>query len=158
MTFTGNGIRLFSATLLALVFWLPAAQADDHHGTAEEAQAMVGEAVAYFDEVGAEKAFATFSDDQASMFRDGDLYVFVFDGDGTIVSHGVDESLIGVDATQLADVDGKKFVQEMLSDASMDGTWVDYKWEDPMTGEIEPKSSWVVLHDGYVFGVGIYKP
>ena len=153
MTFAGNGIRLFLGNTAGACFLgfrrhrpmtitvLP-----------KKHRPWWAKPVAHFDEVGAERAFATFSDDQASMFRDGDLYVFVFDGDGTIVSHGVDESLIGVDATQLADVDGKKFVQEMLSDASMDGTWVDYKWEDPMTGEIEPKSSWVVLHDGYVFG------
>jgi signal transduction histidine kinase len=158
MMMTGKEFWLFAATLLAVVFWLPAVQADDTHGTAEEAQVMAGQAVAYFDEVGAEKAFAKINDDPAPMFLKGDLYVFVIDGGGAIVAHGVDTSLIGVDATELADVDGKKFVQEMLADASMDGTWVDYKWEDPMTGDIEPKSSWVVLHDGYVFGVGIYKP
>jgi hypothetical protein len=31
-------------------------------------------------------------------------------------------------------------------------------WVDPVTEEIEQKSSWVVRHDGYIFGVGIYKP
>ena len=25
-------------------------------------------------------------------------------------------------------------------------------------GQVLPKSSWVVRHDGYVFGAGIYKP
>ncbi len=154
----GNGMRMFAAALLVMVVWLPGVQAEEYHGTAEEAQIMVGQAVAYFDEVGARKAFTKFSDDPAPMFLKGDLYVFVIDGNGTIVAHGVDPSLIGRDATQLEDVDGKKFGQEMLSEASMDGTWVDYKWKDPLTDAIEPKSSWVVLHDGYVFGVGIYKP
>jgi cytochrome c len=145
-------------TLLAAVFVTSAAAADDHRGTAEEAQIMVGQAVAYFDEFGAEKTFAKINNDPAPMFREGDLYVFVFDGAGVVVAHGVDTSLVGKDATQFKDVDGKLFGKEMLEVAGMDGAWVDYKWVDPVTGEVEPKSSWVVLHDGYVFGAGIYKP
>ena len=41
--------------------------------------------------------------------------------------------------------------------ATTNGAWVDYRWEDPLTGKVVPKSSWVVLHNGYIFGCGIYK-
>ena len=28
---------------------------------------------------------------------------------------------------------------------------------DPQSGQVLPKSSWIVRHDGYIFGAGIYK-
>lgn len=146
--------------LLAAAFlaFAPAASADGHAGSAEEAQAMVARAIAHYDAVGTEAALATFNDDPAPEFADGDLYVFVFGPDGAIVAHGVDPSALGRKLEDLEDADGKRFGEEMLATASMDGTWVDYKWTNPVSGEIEPKSSWIVLHDGHLFGVGIYNP
>ncbi len=152
-----KALQLTAVMLVAAVLWLPAAYADDRQGTAEEAQMMVGEAIAYFDEVGSEEALRKFTYDPAPMFRQDDLYVFVWGG-GEIVAHAVDDTLLGQAAATLKDVDGKMLGQEMLDAASVDGAWVDYKWLNPVTGEVEPKSSWIVLHDGYIFGVGIYKP
>ncbi len=73
------------------------------------------------------------------------------------MAHAVDPSLMGRHFTSFV-ADGKPFGGEMEDNTSPDGVWVDYKWKNPETGEIEQKSSWTVLHDGYVFGVGIYKP
>ncbi len=158
MSRISSKLRLGACAFLALVLWLPVAQADDHQGTAEEAQAMVAEAIYYFDEVGEEKALAKFNNDPAPMFLDGDLYIFVWNVGGEIVAHAVNQSLVGQNGRDIEDVDGKKFGEEMLEVAGMDGAWVDYKWEDPTTGKVEPKSSWVVYHDGFIFGVGTYKP
>ena len=55
-------------------------------------------------------------------------------------------------------VDGYAYGKEFFAKATEQGAWVDYKWKDPMTGEVLPKSSWLVLHDGFIFGSGIYKP
>jgi len=65
---------------------------------------------------------------------------------------------VGREVSSFTDVDGKAFGAEMLDAASPDGAWVDYKWLDPATDQIEPKSSWLVEHGGYIFGAGIYKP
>jgi hypothetical protein len=35
---------------------------------------------------------------------------------------------------------------------------VDYRYPDPNTGEILPKSTWVRLHDGHIFACGYYNP
>ena len=132
--------------------------ASDDRGTAEEAQDMVARAIAYYDEVGADAAFARFNNDPVPEFVDRDLYVFVFGPDGKKLVHSIDSSLVGRTLESYIDVDGKRFGEEMRQTASPDGTWIDYKWMDPVTGEVERKSSWMVLHDGHLFGVGIYVP
>ena len=38
-----------------------------------------------------------------------------------------------------------------------DGEWVDYMFRNPTTDEEQPKHSWVVRHDGLVFGSGWYE-
>ena len=149
--------RLTLVAALILAFVAPAAASGDR-GTAEEAQDMVARAIAYYDEMGPEAALAKFNADPAPEFLDRDLYIFVYGPDDTIVAHGVDPSLLGRTYSSFTDVDGKQFGLEMQQTASADGTWVDYKWMNPATGEVEQKSSWLVLHDGHHFGVGIYKP
>ncbi|MCE2519858.1 MAG: cache domain-containing protein [Alphaproteobacteria bacterium] len=149
-------VRALVAALL-LTFATPAAASGDR-GTAEEAQAMVARAIAHYDEMGAEAALARFNADPAPEFLDRDLYIFVYGPEDAIVAHGVDPSLLGRTYSSFTDVDGKRFGEEMRRTASADGTWVDYKWINPATGEVEQKSSWLVLHDGHLFGVSIYKP
>jgi signal transduction histidine kinase len=90
------------------------------------------------------------------MFVDRDLYVFVYGPDRRVAAHGADAAYVGNDIAGYADVDGKPFAVEIFERATADGVWVDYRWLDPLTGEVQPKSSWVVLHDGYVFCSGIY--
>lgn len=145
------------AASLILVFAAPVA-ASGERGTAEEAQDMAARAIAYYDEVGAEAAIARFNASPEPEFLDRDLYVFVGGPDGSVVAHGVDPSLLGVALENFVDTDGKAFGAEMAAAASMEGAWVDYKWRNPVNGEIEQKSSWVVAHDGHIFGVGIYVP
>ena len=38
-----------------------------------------------------------------------------------------------------------------------EGIWVQYPLENPVSNKVEPKTSWIKLHDGYLFGVGIYE-
>ena len=153
---TTQGLRALAATL-CLAFAV-SASASDERGTAEEAQAMVARAIASYDEMGSDAALARFNEDPAPEFLDRDLYIFVYGPDDAIVAHGVDPSLLGRTYSSFTDIDGKQFGEEMRQTASAEGTWVDYKWINPATGEIEQKSSWLVLHDGHLFGVGIYKP
>ena len=145
------------AAALLLMIAAPAA-ADEDWGTPEEAQDMVARAIAYYDEMGAETAFAKFNTYPAPEFLDRDLYIFVGGRDEGMVAHAVNPSLLGVTYSSFIDADGKRFGEEMKKAASPEGAWFDYRFKNPATGEIEQKSSWAVLHDGYIFGVGIYKP
>ena len=43
-----------------------------------------------------------------------------------------------------------------MDSAIGEGVWTDYTWYNPVNRELHAKSSWIVLHDGFVFGAGIY--
>ena len=152
---TIHGLRRLAAALL-LTFAAPAAAGGDR-GTAEEAQDMVARAIAYYDEMGAEAAFAKFNNNPAPEFLDRDIYIFVGGRDDGMVAHAVNPSLLGVRYSSFVDADGRRFGEEMRNAVTPDGVWVDYRFKNPTTGEVEQKSSWAVLHDGYIFGVGIYR-
>lgn len=143
--------------LLAALIWLPAAASAQQRGSAEEAQALVAKATAYFDTAGQQAAFAAIEATDGG-FRDRDLYVFVYSiAERAIAAHGADTGLVGVAAETLIDVDGVPFGNNFLDDSTEEGSWMDYKWQDPISGEVLAKTSWIVRHRGYVFGVGIYK-
>ena len=153
------GIALIvSIALLGTPAW--AGKHAQRRGTAAEAQAMVKRAIAFFDKVGARMAFNHFTYNPAPEFKKADLYIFVFtmvEG-GPLVAHGASPSLVGRDVVKMIDAEGLNIGKALLEKVTTEGTWVDYKWRDPLTGKLLQKSSWVVRHKGYVFGCGIYKP
>lgn len=126
-------------------------------GTPDEAKAMVEKAVKLIQAEGKDKAFTQIND-PAGPFVDRDLYVFVLNMEGTTVAHGVNKALIGKSLLNLKDADGKLFIQEMLEMAKAGKTgWVDYKWANPQTKKVEPKSSYLMKAGDVIVGVGIYK-
>lgn len=127
-------------------------------GTKEEAQAMVKKAVAAIKADGKEKAFAAI-DDPKGPFRDRDLYVVVYDLQGKCLAHGANPKQIGKDLIGLRDPDGKFFVKERVELAKThDNFWQDYKFLNPMTKLIEPKSMYLEKVGDILVGCGIYKP
>lgn len=133
-----------------------AEQSLPRRGTAEEAQVLVGRAIAHCEAVGHQAAFAAFGA-ATGDFRSRDLYVFVLGPDRTVVAHGANAALVGLAADTLRDVDGVPFASRFLDESTEAGSWMDYKWQDPVSAEVQAKSSWIVRHQGFVFGVGIYK-
>jgi cytochrome c len=126
-------------------------------GTAEDAKAMVEKAVAYLKANGKDKAFSEFNNAQGQFVK-GDLYIWVMGGNGVILSHGVSPKLIGKDLTALRDSDGKLFIKEMLEMAkTRDSGWSDYKWVNPVTKNIEAKSTYYTRNDQGIVCCGIYK-
>jgi cytochrome c len=148
------GRRLLLGLAAALLI-IPAAGGQER-GTPDEAKALVAEAIALFDAEGPTRAFATFNDPEGE-FRDRDLYVFVIAPDNTVVAQGADPIRVGIDVTTLEDSQGRPYGQLILDNATATGAWVDYIRLDPLTNKDLPKSSWVVAHRGYVFGVGVYR-
>jgi cytochrome c len=127
-------------------------------GTKEEAVAMVQKAVAAIKADGRDKAFAAI-DDPKGPFRDRDLYVVVYDLTGKCLAHGANPRQIGKDLIELRDPDGKFFVKERVELAkTKDSFWQDYKFLDPMTKLIEPKSMYLEKMGDILVGCGIYKP
>lgn len=146
-----------ASLLAALCVSVPASTLADDVGTAEEAIAMTRRAIELVRAEGTEKAFVAFRD-ASGAFRNKDLYVFCQDMKGTNQVHGANPAIIGKNMWNLKDSDSKMFIQEFTKTAQNSGGWVDYKWSNPTTKKIEPKSTYVEkVNDDLFCGVGIYK-
>jgi cytochrome c len=139
---------LFAPAIVA-----PPAVAQDAAGTPDEAKAMAVRAADLLRAKGPEVAFPEF--EKGAAFHDRDLYVMVYDQTGKCVSHGANPALIGKSLIDLKDIDGTPLIRELV--AVQDTGWVDYKWPQPMTKKIEPKTTYVVRVGDYRVGVGAYK-
>lgn len=126
-------------------------------GTKAEAIAMVKKAEAYITANGPEKAYAEFSN-KAGSFNDRDLYVIVYDKAGTCLAHGSNAKLIGKNLIDVQDADGVYYIKDrvelMKTKASF---WQDYKFTDPTTKKIAPKSTYCEKLNDTAVCVGIYK-
>jgi len=126
-------------------------------GTAPEAEAMVKKAIQLIKAEGKVKAFAEISNPKGK-FVDRDLYIFVYDIEGKCVAHGFNQKMIGKDLLEMKDPDGKYFVKERIEIAKTKGNgWQDYKFTDPITKKIEPKSAYVEKLENLIVGCGVYK-
>lgn len=125
--------------------------------TADEATAMVKKGVAYFKANGKEKGNTAVSD-KAGQFKDRDLYLTVYGLDGTVHAHGANAKMVGKNLIELKDVDGKEFVKERMELAKTKGTfWQDYKFTNPVSKKIEPKTAYCEKLDDFVICGGVYK-
>ena len=152
-----SGFLIALAVAAASLAFSPPARADET-GTADEAIALTKQAIAAIKSDGPEKAYAALRD-PSGPFMVKDLYVFCLDMNGVVLIHGRSPALAGRNMSEFKDSDGKLFNTEMIKVAkSGAGGWVDYKWANPTTKKIEPKSSYVEAVDDKSFcGVGIYK-
>ncbi len=126
-------------------------------GTAAEAEAMVKKAVAHIKANGKEKAFADFSNPKGG-FVDRDLYITVYDLTGKCLAHGANSKMIGKDLIGLKDPDGVEFVKERVNmSKTKDRFWQDYKFTNPISKKIEPKSMYCEKVGDIIVNCGIYK-
>lgn len=126
-------------------------------GTAQEAQAMVAQAEAYFRANGRDQLLQAIAD-KAGPFHLKDLYVVVLDANtGTVIGQGHNPKMIGLDGNTLKDANGKFFAREMIGLAKRAGSgWTDYVWANPATKVLENKSSYTKMVGDVVICVGIY--
>lgn len=141
----------------ALIFGAGLLQAQDPKA---QAQALVKEAVAFARKSGKE-ALLRETNQGTGRFHvksGNELYIFIYDLQGTCQAIGFQSQMVGVNRWGLKDPDGKFFLQEMINLAKTKGSgWVDYKYPQPTTGKVEAKTSYVENLDGWVVGCGIYK-
>jgi cytochrome c len=147
--------KFAAALACALVLQAPLHAAD--HGTAAEATAMVKKAIEYIKVNGKDKAYAEINNPKG-VFRDRDLYVFVYDQKGVAQAHGTNPKMLGKNLMELKDADGVLIVKSFLEVGNTKGKgWVDYKWPNPVSKAIETKSTYVEKYEDVVVGAGIYK-
>lgn len=148
-------LHALAAALLCAAAPLAALSATN--ATAAEATAMVKKGIAFIKANGKDKGYAEITNKQGP-FIDRDLYLVVYGLDGVVRAHGANEKMVGKNLIELKDIDGKAFVKERVELAQSKGTfWQDYKFTNPVTKKIEPKSMYCEkLEDSVVCG-GVYK-
>ena len=143
-------------TALVVVALSPVIQPAQGRGTPAEAQAMLTKAIAHYEKAGRAQALADFTARKAP-FADRDLYVFCFAADRKVAGHGGDPKQVGVVFDTLKDVDGKAFGTAIWDTGiKANGGSVEYKWQNPVTGAVESKVSFVRKAGNDVCGVGAY--
>ncbi|MES2958221.1 MAG: cache domain-containing protein [Pseudomonadota bacterium] len=143
-----------AASLLTAAFLSHAA---DGGATPEQATAMVKKGVAFIKANGTEKGYAEITS-KTSPFKQDDLYLVVYGLDGVVHAHGANEKMVGRNLIELKDVDGKAFVKERVElGMAKVSFWQDYKFTNPETKKIEPKSMYCERLEKTVVCGGIYK-
>ena len=142
--------------LAAVPFLISTVLAADEFATSKEAEAMVA------------KASAALTADKATTLKeitakdkkwvDRDLYAVVYDMSGKCLAHGQNEKQVGKDLIDLADADGKEFVKERVALAKSKGKfWQDYKFTDPVSKKVLPKSAYCEKSGEVIVCAGVYK-
>ena len=133
----------------------PAESTSDAPPRSDEAaytQWFVRQAIERYDATGRE-ATLEYYNDPASI--DGQWYIFIVDEEGNLIGNANRPDLLGTSTAARRDIVGKPYGAEIFATTEQ-GSWVDYYFTHPETRRSEQKHSWVVHHDGLVFGSGWY--
>jgi methyl-accepting chemotaxis protein len=105
---------------------------------------------------GAERACADLNARDA-RFEEGAYYVFAIDLQGTRRAYPPDPTKVGLNGIEDQDADGRFFCRELIRLAQGTGSgWSDFKYLNPASGRIEPKSVYIERAGDLILGCGIY--
>jgi hypothetical protein len=126
-------------------------------GTADQARQLVFDAMVHVQNVGFDQAAGDFQNPDGP-FIDKDLYVFVFDRAGYYIVHGAAPHKDGTNLGEIAGLDADKLVSDAWTACDEErGGWVTYSITNPLTGEVQGKSSYVMpLDEDRLLGCGCY--
>jgi cytochrome c len=123
----------------------------------DSTQQLVKKAISHLKASGLQQACADFAD-PAKGYMAGESYVFIQDMHARMVCNPSNPRIVGKDLSELKDSDGFAFSADMVRIAKASGSgWVEYKWVNPTTRQLQKKKSFVERSDDYVVGSGFYK-
>lgn len=93
----------------------------------KSAEDLVGKAAQYMEAQGKGEAVRQFTNKRDDSFRNGDLYIVVYDMNGIAIAHGGNDELVGKNMYDEKDDDGRYYVRECIQKAKDGGGWIDYK-------------------------------
>ncbi len=87
-----------------------------------------------------------------------DGYFFVYDEKGVNLVHPKLPQIVGKNLWEMADANGNKVIQHLISKAKAGGNFHRYLWHQPSSGDIAEKISYSVFLDkwGWMIGTGLY--
>ncbi len=115
-------------------------------------QAFVEQAIQRYEVEGLEAALDYYNDESSIS---GQWYVFIIDSEDMIIGHAPAPDLLNTDVKNIVAPNGYAFGKEVAT-VTEEGRWINYFWPNPESGMEELKRSWVIRHDGMVFGSGYY--
>ncbi len=125
-------------------------------GTADEAFALVEKAQARWQAIG-RAALKEFTDGSRG-YCDRDMYVFAWDRALVYHAFAGKPANVGKSAREIIGTDTTQLREDVWRAAAAGGGWVDYEFRNPVTGEVAPKTSYVVpAGEDLLLGCGIYK-
>ena len=123
----------------------------------ERAIAFVKKGIAHLRGREREAAFADF-ERRGGNFIDGDYYLWVCDVNGIVRCNGSNPKSRNQNHADLKDADGRLFIREVLRIAQERGKgWVDYQWRNPLSKQVEPKSTYFEREGDLILLCGIYR-
>ena len=142
---------------IAAAIFATSVVAAEQRVTAKEAEAMVKMGVTHIKANPRDKAMADITD-KKGKFVDRELYLTVYTLDGTAMAHGANEKFVGKNMIDLRDADGKEHIRERMEMAKTKATfWQDFKFVNPVTKKMEPKSMYCERASELIVCGGIYK-
>ena len=120
---------------------------------------FVDAASTYAREHGREKALYEFNNPTGN-FTEGELYVFAYEMNGTVIALPYQPALLGTDRSLVSDANGVEFITRMTEIAREGGGYVYYIYPNPVDDyQDEFKISYVLpVDDQWFVGAGVYLP
>lgn len=141
--------------------------ADPGRSTQAQAVALMKRAQAYVKTHGLEQAYIEFNrldspfNVQSDINPVGDLYLYSLDYQGYQEVHGKNPKIRGKVMIDMRDSEGVPLIKLMTEKCKSPAGrgWVDYRWPNPLTKDVEQKSGYVERVPGtkICLGTGIYK-
>ncbi len=120
--------------------------------------ALVSEAAAYARSNGRGRALAAFNDRNGSFIR-GDLYVFAYDMNGTVLALPFQPEIIGTNRSGAVDLNGATYIQDAVRAARNGSGFFRYHYPNPARNfTVEQKTSYVIDLGDWFVGAGVYTP
>jgi cytochrome c len=148
------------ALVLALLAYAQAGCGSDQKTTKytrQDVQNLVQKAYDYVKANGKEKALKEFMDPKGPFVK-GELYIYAYDYNGTVLSHGGDPTLVGKNLIGYKDPNGVPAVQEASNLAKTKGSgWFECMFPNPLTKKQQNKLVFVKkVDDNWFLGSGLY--
>ena len=122
---------------------------------AEYTKFFVDNAISRYETQGLEATLAYYNRPEST---DGQWYVFIADENQTVVAHAAVPDLVGKHASQALGPNSYPAGSALAASATESGAWFDYTYANLASAAVETKHSWVIIHDGLIFGSGWYEP
>jgi len=125
--------------------------------TPQDLKAFVEKACDYVKTNGKEAALKEFTK-TSGPFQKGELYIFAYNTDGTVIAHGGDPTLVGKNIITYRDPNGVPAVKEAADIAgTKGGGWLLCMFPNPKTKKQQDKLVYVKkVDDNWFIGSGLY--